>query len=520
MGSIPLPALDVQQYQPESPLNAAAKFEQIRASRQQQQLQDVQLQQQQLQLQDQKTIRDLMPQFVQKDDTGRPTGYDWNGLMQAAQGKVLPQTLFSIQEQQSKLRQMAATATADEFKNQQDINNQLYQRSEGLKGITDPNERQQHYQQTAMWAQQHGVNVGAWPAQAPDNDHLTALESEFGMHAQALKDQETQSTTTSNLSKAASERYKEVNGVLMDLQDPSGSPKPVNASLLSPSDWHAAIDSTIPASMDRQYNMGAHADADLYLKQGNLKAVQDVITKAQEHAGQIGNETNPVIQSAKLKLAAATKAADEAITDGDPHAAAQLLISRTVAPSQLISSRKPAFAQQAFTLAHQMDPTWNATKADADYKVASSPNNVAFFGSAHSLTEPGGTLDQLEAAAKDIPGGKIPVFNSIADAYKAATGSGPIAKYASILVGVSDDYSKVMGGGQGSDTSRNQALTLAPTNASPEARHAAVQGIRGAVSSQIHARIGNNQTLQQMYGEVPAQGAAPDPFAQFGGKAR
>jgi hypothetical protein len=57
-----------------------------------------------------------------------------------------------------------------------------------------------------------------------------------------------------------------------------------------------------------------------------------------------------------------------------------------------------------------------------------------------------------------------------------------------------------MGGGQGSDTSRLQALKLAPANASPEARAAAIEGIRGAVSSQTNSRIGNNPVLQKMYG--------------------
>jgi hypothetical protein len=107
-----------------------------------------------------------------------------------------------------------------------------------------------------------------------------------------------------------------------------------------------------------------------------------------------------------------------------------------------------------------------------------------------SLVEKGGTLDQLEAAARDIPNGKIPFFNTLADATKAAAGDGPLAKYAAIALGVSDDYSKITGGG-GSDTSREQALHLLPTNASPAARKGSLEGIRGTVNSQIResARI-------------------------------
>jgi hypothetical protein len=189
-----------------------------------------------------------------------------------------------------------------------------------------------------------------------------------------------------------------------------------------------------------------------------------------------------------LQLAVSEKAAEQAIADGDPKAAAQLLISGTVAPSQIISSRKPAFAQQAFTAAQQMQPGWNAQKADADYKVASSPAQVAFFGSAKSLTDKGGTLDQLADAAKDIPSHQLPIFNTVADALKASTGSGPVAKYAAIALGVADDYSKVMGGGQGSDTSRTQALNVISAKQSPEQRKASLEGIRGSVLSQANSK--------------------------------
>jgi hypothetical protein len=88
----------------------------------------------------------------------------------------------------------------------------------------------------------------------------------------------------------------------------------------------------------------------------------------------------------------------------------------------------------------------------------------------------------------------------VADAIKASTGSGPVAKYASLALGVADDYSKVMGGGQGSDTSRTQALQLIAAKQSPEQRSASIEGIRGAVSSQTTSRIGSNSVLQKMYG--------------------
>ena len=508
MGSIPLVALaENPQPTPQNPLVPMEQAAQIQGQRTSNQQQQVALKQQQLQLQDQETLRDLMPQFVKKDANGGPAGYDFNGLIQAAQGKVLPQTLFALQQQQSTMRQAAATATKDELANQDTLNKNLYQRVEGLRRLTDPNDRQSHYQDTIMYAQQHGIGTNDWPAQAPTNDQLDGVEAELGMHAQTLADQKTAAETAAAQAKGLADRYKEVNGQLMDLAA-EGGPKPVIGQGMTPQEYSDAVDNVIPPTVNPELNKAVHAEVDFATKQGKYAQADAALKAGLESVSQISNETNPKVMDAKLKLATMEKQAEQVISDGDPKAAAQLLIDGTVAPSQLVSSRKPAFAQQAFSLAAQLKPGWSATKADADYKVASSPQNVAFFGSAKSLTDPGGTLDQLKAVSKDIPANQIPVFNTVADAIKASTGSGPIAKYAALLLGVADDYSKVMGGGQGSDTSRTQAMKIIAAKLSPEQRDAAIEGVRGAVGSQAKSRIGNNAVLQKMYGDNLTTGAA------------
>lgn len=199
----------------------------------------------------------------------------------------------------------------------------------------------------------------------------------------------------------------------------------------------------------------------------------------------------------------------QALSQGDPSAAAALLVNGDATLSELKArGATPEFIANTLTAAHQLSGgKYNAQAADAQFQVAKSPANVAFFGSAKSLTDKGGTLDQLAAAAKDIPGGLIPALNSIGDWEKAATGSGPIAKYAALALGVADDYSKVMGGGQGSDSSRSQALNLVGAKQSPAQRAASIAGIRGAVSSQTNSRVGTNPVLKRMYGD--ADSAAP-----------
>lgn len=221
------------------------------------------------------------------------------------------------------------------------------------------------------------------------------------------------------------------------------------------------------------------------------------------------------IQSGRL----AVEQQKVAISKGDPNAAAQLLVNGDATLSELKArGSTPEFIAQTLKAAHDLSGgKYNAQSAEAQFSVAKSPANVAFFGSAKSLTDKGGTLDQLNDAAKDIPGGKIPAFNSIADWEKAATGSGPIAKYASIALGVADDYAKVMGGGSGSDTSRMQALNLVGAKLSPEGRTGSIAGIRGTVGSQLNSRIGNNRVLGRMYGSDSPSGDAPTAAPAAGG---
>jgi len=200
----------------------------------------------------------------------------------------------------------------------------------------------------------------------------------------------------------------------------------------------------------------------------------------------------------------------QALSQGDPNAAAQLLVNKDATLSELKArGATPEFIEKTLTAAHQISGgQYNAMAADAEFQVAKSEDNNKFFGSAKSLTDPGGNLDQLLKLGKKLPSSQIPAFNTIADWKKAATGSGPLAEYAAKVVGVADDYAKVMGGGTGSDTARQQAVDLIKANASPEARASAVNGIRTSAQSQIDSRIGNNSVLKRMYGSPSGQQAS------------
>jgi hypothetical protein len=589
--TISLPELDVPRPASAPYPDALAEF--ARASQlktqaaQQQQLaaqtQGIQQQNQAqgLQLQDEMLRRQLAPQFVQKDENGKPNGFDTEGLYNAMlAGGADPMSIQAMRMKQVEMQKALLGLNDAQIEHQQKINGVLV---DGIESVRDANEK-------ALQKQNGGATVTPpAPAAAPGGPTASsmgpAVPGTNGMPAGMLPNDPAAQKLMQQppvaapeigaapagtpVSMGVPESGTAPTGTETALQKVAEAPKPITPEaqaayqkfLVRASSMGIPVGQFKPVLTDTsdldqaEAGAGLHAEllnqqkkqADIAEAQGkgaqaqaaaakdqwvgsdgtfvNIKSGQVIhaggspsLQAFQEYVAKGGDplnfatdqaareESNPALQAAKLHDTIATKAAEQAIADGDPKAAAQLLTQGIVAPSQLISSRKPAFAQAAFTAAEQMQPGWNAQKAEGDFKVASSPAQVAFFGSAKSLTDPGGTLDQLKAAAKDIPQNQIPVFNTVADAVKASTGSGPVAKYAALALGVADDYSKVMGGGQGSDTSRSQAINLIAAKQSPEQRDASIEGIRGAVASQTNSRIGSNPVLRKMYGgEAPVE---------------
>jgi hypothetical protein len=155
------------------------------------------------------------------------------------------------------------------------------------------------------------VDVSQWPAAAPDNDHLTALESEFGMHAQALADQKTTAETEEAQAKtgeakatAQAAKFKEVNGTLFDVS--GAQPKVATPQGMEPDKWLKLVDQIVPDNGENHaLNLRTKHVVGFYIAQGNQKAAQDEITKAGQQLGAIEKDvaenTNPAIQARKAE---------------------------------------------------------------------------------------------------------------------------------------------------------------------------------------------------------------------------
>jgi|SRR5579872_1470932 len=239
------------------------------------------------------------------------------------------------------------------------------------------------------------------------------------------------------------------------------------------------------------------------------KAAQGVIPEGgglspdeqQQAQREISVATNPDVIAAKERVARAEGLARMQAAQGDPNVAGQLLANGSLTMADLKTrGLTPDFIAKATLSAQKVNPKYNPADEVIAEQVAKSPAANQFFGSANSLIGKGGTLDQLAQLGKQIPEHDLPVLNTIDDWQKLARGKGPLAGYAATVLGVADDYGKVMGGGQASDNARDHALKLFGAASSPEMRAQAIQATRNAVLSQRDSRIGNNQFLKRQYG--------------------
>ena len=200
----------------------------------------------------------------------------------------------------------------------------------------------------------------------------------------------------------------------------------------------------------------------------------------------------------------------QAIQQGDPDAVGKMLADRTMTLEEAKArSATPDFIQKASASAVKYDPTFKAPEAAAQARVAAQPANAQFFGNTDSLLVNGGTLDQLAQAYSKLGNTSLPFANKLDNWVKAAGGSGPLAAMATAALSVADDYSKVISGGTGSDSSRQQALDIIGRDMSPDGMAASIAQMRSGVTSQRNGRISTNPYMKDMYPDPSTRQETP-----------
>jgi hypothetical protein len=173
----------------------------------------------------------------------------------------------------------------------------------------------------------------------------------------------------------------------------------------------------------------------------------------------------------------------------------------------------PGAIAEAIDAAKKINPSYNATNEIVGEQALKEPGNQVFYGSARSLAQPGGMLDQLKAAHDALGNTKIPALNTYSDWLKYQAGSPALATYRAAVLGAADDYAKVIGGGTPTDSARQASADTFIYNLNQGQFDGVVDQSRENVKSQVKGRIGTNGYVQQREGDIlqdsPASTPAP-----------
>ncbi len=240
--------------------------------------------------------------------------------------------------------------------------------------------------------------------------------------------------------------------------------------------------------------------------------------------------------AAKKNLAdAAAKAQDGLSTNADRAVIAESMRKGRMDPSQLSKRSKDYNAVLAEADKQEMEETgqhFNIAQAQTDFKYANNAQTKNTLNMINGMTEPNGAIDIASRAASRLPKMNSKTANQVFNITKTEFGDSSLTDFHTAMLGLADEYSKVMGGGVSSDTGRQQSLDILKENYSKGQLAGAIQIMKSDISARKKAIVGKNRYLLQEYGEdqTGSQGGQPqngrpastpaastsDPFAQFG----
>jgi len=141
---------------------------------------------------------------------------------------------------------------------------------------------------------------------------------------------------------------------------------------------------------------------------------------------------------------------------------------------------------------------WEQMHRDWDYAKNTRVKDT--LGNIRSLNEPNGALDVTERAAQKLPQLDSQTINKVFSRVKTEFGNPDITAFQTSLLDFADLYAKIMGGGVGTDTSRQQALDLLKDAYSKHQLDSAFDIINQDLNARARGVIGRNRYLFKEYG--------------------
>jgi hypothetical protein len=219
-------------------------------------------------------------------------------------------------------------------------------------------------------------------------------------------------------------------------------------------------------------------------------------------------------QKNDLAFIAAKKKTEDDIANGNPKLLAQLLVSGDAAWSQLVSTRKPEVLVAVAMEAKRLDPNFSIAVNEANYKRATDPQVRNTLDLIQSMTDRNGSIAIAEKAAQKLPQLNSQQANAVFNAFSRSFGNNSVTNFHTAMLGLADEYSKVLGGGVSSDTGRAQALDILKDAYSSNQLSGAIDTMKADINARKSELIRGNQTLERTYG---AGGSKTEPAASTTG---
>jgi hypothetical protein len=179
------------------------------------------------------------------------------------------------------------------------------------------------------------------------------------------------------------------------------------------------------------------------------------------------------------------------------------LVEGGMDPSQL-SKRSADYnakleAASAYSLQKYGKP-FDIAKAQQDYTYAKNPQVQNTLRMINGMTEPGGAIQIAADTAKNLPQFNSSTLNKVFNIAATEFGSSDATNFHSSMLGLADEYSKVMGGGISSDTGRQQSLDLLKAAYSKGQLAGAINIMQRDIAARKSAIVGDNRYLMKQFG--------------------
>lgn len=190
-------------------------------------------------------------------------------------------------------------------------------------------------------------------------------------------------------------------------------------------------------------------------------------------------------------------------TKWDPSSTPVQLVEGQLDPAQLSKrgSTYNYYLEQADRYSREKyGKPFDAGQASIDYNYARNPQTQNTLRMINGMTEKGGAIEIAQNAAKSLPQFDSATANKIFNATETEFGSASATNFHTAMLGLADEYSKVMGGGVSSDTGRQQALDLLKQSYSKGRLSGAIGIMQKDLAARQEALIAGNRYLQRQFG--------------------